>query len=78
VLKQNKLRYYKSYYFEQKHLLTRSSIYLQLETAPLSNHPVMFGINMWRSPEQVQQHRLQQLETAATSLAQQVETRLFQ
>jgi sorting nexin-7/30 len=48
-------------------------IYKKLETAPLSNHPVMFGINMWRSPEQVQQNRLQQLDTAASSLAQQVE-----
>ena len=33
----------------------------------------MFGMNMWRSPEQVQQHRLQQLETSANTLAHQVE-----
>jgi len=45
----------------------------QLETAPLSDHPVMFGMNMWRSPEQVQQHRLQQLEASANTLALQVE-----
>jgi hypothetical protein len=47
--------------------------YLQLETAPLSDHPVMFGMNMWKSPEQVQQQRMQQLETGASLLAQQVE-----
>lgn len=33
----------------------------------------MFGMNMWRSPEQVQQQRMQQLETGAATLAQQVE-----
>lgn len=47
--------------------------YLQLETAPLSDHPVMFGMNMWKSPEQVQQQRMQQLETGASTLAVQVE-----
>ncbi len=47
--------------------------YLQLETAPLSDHPVMFGMNMWKSPEQVQQQRMQQLATGASTLAQQVE-----
>lgn len=47
--------------------------YLQLETAPLSDHPVMFGMNMWKSPEQVQQQRMQQLETGASTLALQVE-----
>uniref|UniRef100_A0A0P6FKS1 Sorting nexin-30 n=4 Tax=Daphnia magna TaxID=35525 RepID=A0A0P6FKS1_9CRUS len=45
----------------------------QLETAPLSDHPVMFGMNMWKSPEQVQQQRMQQLEAGASTLAQQVE-----
>ncbi|XP_046636019.1 sorting nexin-7-like isoform X2 [Daphnia pulicaria] len=45
----------------------------QLETAPLSDHPVMFGMNMWKSPEQVQQQRMQQLETGASTLAVQVE-----
>lgn len=33
----------------------------------------MFGMNMWRSPEQAQQLRLQQLAAAATTLATQVE-----
>ena len=32
---------------------------------------------MWRSPEQVQQHRLQQLEAGASTLAQQVEVCFF-
>lgn len=56
-----------------RHQLSGIGQYLQLETAPLSDHPVMFGMNMWRSPEQVQQHRIQQLESGASSLAQQVE-----
>lgn len=33
----------------------------------------MFGLNVWRSPEEVQQQRLQQLSTASTALSQQVE-----
>ena len=35
----------------------------------------MFGLNMWRSPEEVQQQRLQQLTAASATLAQQVEVR---
>jgi len=46
----------------------------QLQTRPLSDQPVMFGLNVWRSPEEVQQQRLQQLSTASTALSQQVET----
>ena len=45
----------------------------QLQTQPLSEQPVMFGLNMWRSPEEVQQQRLQQLDTASSGLSQQVE-----
>ena len=37
----------------------------------------MFGMNMWRSPEQVQQQRLQQLEAGASTLAQQVEVSTY-
>lgn len=32
---------------------------------------------MWRSPEQVQQQRLQQLEAGASTLAQQVEVSTY-
>jgi len=46
----------------------------QLEKSPSSDHPIMFNINIWRSPEQVQQHRIQQLSSAANVLAQQVES----
>jgi len=45
----------------------------QLEANPNEN-PALFNIHIWRSAEQVQQHRIQQLNTAATSLAQQVES----
>ena len=37
------------------------------------HHPVMFGINMSKRPEQNQQQRMQQLEAGASALAQQVE-----
>lgn len=37
----------------------------------------MFGMNMWKSPEQVQQQRMQQLEAGASTLAQQVEVARF-
>jgi hypothetical protein len=37
----------------------------------------MFGINMWKRTEQVQQQRMQQLDTAASALAQQVEVSIF-
>jgi hypothetical protein len=37
----------------------------------------MFGMNMWKSPEQVQQQRMQQLEAGASTLAQQVEVTIF-
>ena len=41
------------------------------------HHPVMFGMNMWKRTEQVQQQRMQQLEAGASALAQQVEVRIF-
>jgi hypothetical protein len=40
-------------------------------------HHLMFGMNMWKRPEQVQQQRMQQLETGASALAQQVEVSIF-
>jgi hypothetical protein len=41
------------------------------------HHPVMFGMNMWKRPEQVQQQGMQQLEAGAGALAQQVEVSIF-
>lgn len=45
----------------------------QLATLPPGQNPVAFGLNAWKSPEQVQQQRAQQLDTASTTLARQVE-----
>lgn len=53
--------------------MSKLSHWIQLEKTPSSEHPIVFNINMWRSPEQVQQHRIQQLSTAANVLAEQVE-----
>jgi len=46
----------------------------QLEKNSSAEQPIVFNINMWRSPEQVQQHRIQQLSSASNVLAQQVES----
>ena len=40
-------------------------------------HHLMFSMNMWKRPEQVQQQRMQQLEEGASALAQQVEVSIF-
>ena len=40
-------------------------------------HPLMFRMNMWKRPEQVQQQRMQQLEAGASAMAQQVVVSIF-